>query len=253
MTSLANKVALITGSTSGIGKAAAIAFAKAGAKVVVSGRRESEGAAVVADITAAGGIATFVRCDVTREAEVKALVERTVATYGRLDAAFNNAGIEERLGPLTDKTDADYDLIMDVNVRGLFYSMKHEIPALLKSGGGAIVNTSSIAGLVGFSAAPIYTGAKFATVGMTKAMALQLAKDNIRVNAVCPAAIETDMVERVFGPGENDTKKAVAAMHPLGRMGTSAEVANMVVWLCSAESSFVTGQALAVDGGWTAQ
>src|SRR2546428_4547800 len=193
MNQVAGRVVLITGGNAGIGRAAAIEFAKQGAKVVVSGRREAEGQEVVAGIKASGGEAIFVRADVSKERDVKAMIERTLATFGRLDCAFNNAGIEQALTPLPDQTEETYDQIMDINVKGVWLSLKHEIPAMLKTGGGAIVNNASIAGLVGFPEAPIYSASKHAVVGLTKSVALEYAKHNVRVNAVAPAAIETRM------------------------------------------------------------
>src|SRR4029077_10399825 len=176
MSQFAGRVALVTGGNAGIGRAAAIEFAKHGAKVVVSGRREKEGHEVIAEIKALGGEAIFVRSDVSKESDVKAMIERTLATFGRLDFAFNNAGIEEALTPLPDQTEETYDRIMDINVKGVWLSLKHQIPAMLKTGGGAIVNNSSIAGLVGFAMAPVYVASKHAVIGLTKAVALEYAK-----------------------------------------------------------------------------
>jgi NAD(P)-dependent dehydrogenase (short-subunit alcohol dehydrogenase family) len=251
MNQLAGKVVLITGGNAGIGRAAAIEFAKQGAKVVVGGRREKEGEEVVAGIKASGGEAVFVRADVSREGDVRALIERTLATFGRLDCAFNNAGIEQALTPLPDQTEDTYDQIMDINVKGLWLSLKHEIPAMLKTGGGAIVNNASIAGLIGFPEAPIYTASKHAVVGFTKAVALEYAKHNVRVNAVAPGAIETRMFQDFAKTPE--TKDALVSAHPIGRIGQPSEIASTVVWLCSEGASFITGQTFAVDGGYTAQ
>jgi NAD(P)-dependent dehydrogenase (short-subunit alcohol dehydrogenase family) len=250
-TSLQNKVALVTGGTSGIGRATALAFAKAGAKVVVSGRREAEGQAVVAEIKAAGGEATFVRADVAKEADVKALVEKTLAAYGRLDVAFNNAGVEW-MGPLVEASEPDYRRILDTNVWGVLASLKYEIPAMLKTGGGSIINTSSIAGHLGFAGASIYVASKHAVEGITKTAALEFAKQGIRVNAVAPAAIETAMVDRFAGK-EGEQRDFLASLHPIGRMGRVEEIANAVVFLASDAASFITGESLKIDGGFTAQ
>ena len=176
MSQFTGKVALITGGNAGIGRATAIEFAKQGAKVVVSGRREKEGQDVVAEIKALGGEAIFVKTDVSKESDVKAMIEQTLATFGRLDFAFNNAGIEQALTPLPDQTEETYDQIMDINVKGVWLSLKHEIPAMLKTGGGAIVNNSSIAGLIGFAMAPVYVASKHAVIGLTKSVALEYAK-----------------------------------------------------------------------------
>ena len=249
--SFQDKVVLVTGGTSGIGRATALAFANAGAKVVIAGRRESEGQAVVSEIKSAGGKALFVRADVAHEAEVKALIEQTVATYGRLDVAFNNAGIEW-LGPLTEATEADYRRTFDTNVWSIITSLKYEVPAMLKNGGGSIINTSSIAGHLGFSGASIYVASKHAVEGLTKTAALEFAKQGIRVNAVAPAAIETAMVDRFVG-AEGDQRAGLASMHPIGRMGRAEEIAGAVLFLASDAASFITGESLKVDGGFAAQ
>ncbi len=246
-----NKVVLVTGGTSGIGKTTAIAFAQAGAKVVLSGRRASEGEAVVAEITAAGGTARFVRADVAVEAEVKALVDQTVAAFGRLDVAFNNAGVES-MGPLTEVSEAEYRRTFDINVWGVLASLKYEIPAMLKTGGGAIVNTSSVVGHVGMAGASIYIASKHAVEGITKTAALEFAKQGIRVNAVAPAVIETDMVDRFAGK-EGPARDYLTSLHPIGRVGQTREISDVVLFLCSDAASFVTGHSLKVDGGMTAQ
>lgn len=250
-TSFQNKVVLITGATSGIGKVSALAFGKAGAKVVVSGRREAEGQAVVAEIKAAGGEATFVKADVAQEADVSALVAKAVATYGRIDVAFNNAGIE-LTGAIVDVNEADYRRTFDINVWGVITSMKHQIPVMLKQGGGVIINTSSVAGQVGMGGASVYVASKHAVEGLTKAAALEYAKQGIRVNAVAPAVIETDMFDRFTG-GNEDAANYMRSLHPVGRGGRPEEIANPVLFLASDAASFITGISLNVDGGFLAQ
>lgn len=252
MTTLSGKVALITGGTSGIGKATAIALAHAGAKVVVIGRRQVEGEETIRQIQAMGGEGFAVSADVSKEADVQMLIEKIMTDYGRLDIAFNNAGVEQDPTPLVEQTEATYDRIMDINVKGVWLSLKHEIPALLKSGGGAIVNTSSVAGLVGAAMVPIYTASKHAVEGLTKSLALEYAKQGIRVNAVSPGPIQTEMFDRLSKANPEAIEQIIAGL-PMGRMGLPEEVANAVLWLCSDASSFVTGQSIAVDGGIVAQ
>src|SRR5438046_3395231 len=242
---VAGSVVLITGGNGGIGRAAALEFAKQGAKVVVSGRREREGEEVVAGIKASGGEAIFVRADVSKERDVKAMIERTLATFGRLDCGFNNAGIEQALTPLPDQTEETYDQIMDVNVKGVWLSLKHEIPAMLKTGGGAIVNNSSIAGLIGFATAPLYAASKHAVAGLTKSVALEYAKQNVRVNAVAPGAIATRMFRDFATTPE--MRQMLESAHPIGRIGRPEEIASAGIRLCSDGPSFVTGQIVAVD------
>ncbi|MGL4465276.1 MAG: glucose 1-dehydrogenase [Planctomycetia bacterium] len=246
------KVAVVTGGTSGIGRVTAAALAAAGAKVVAAGRREAEGAAVVAEIVKAGGDAIFVKTDVAVEADVKNLVAQTVKKYGRLDVAFNNAGVE-MMGPLTEATVDDYRKTFDINVLGVVLSMKYEIPAMLAAGGGSIVNTSSIAGHVGMAGAGLYIASKFAVEGLTKTAALEYAGQKIRVNAVAPAAIETDMIDRFAGPMGSDSRTYLTSLHPVGRMGRSEEVAAAVLFLASDAASFITGISLPVDGGFLAK
>lgn len=251
MTQFAGRVALITGGNAGIGRAAAIEFAKQGAKVVISGRREKEGHEVIAEIKALGGEAIFVKSDVSKESDVKAMIDQTLATFGRLDFAFNNAGIEQALTPLPDQTEEAYDQIMDINVKGVWLSLKYEIPAMLKTGGGAIVNNSSVAGLIGFAMAPVYVASKHAVTGLTRSVALEYAKQNVRVNAVAPAAIDTRMF-RDFATAP-EVRQILESALPMGRIGQPEEIASTVLWLCSDSASFVTGQTFPIDGGYTAQ
>ncbi len=245
------KVVLITGGGRGIGLASALAFGREGAKLVIGNRNVEEGQSAVEQLKKLGAEATFLRTDVTVASEVEALVDHAVKTFGRLDVAFNNAGVEGTFLPLAEQTLENYQFVTDINVRGVWLSMKYEIPAMLKNGGGSIINTSSIAGTVGFSGAGIYVASKHAVNGLSKTAALEYAKSGIRVNIVSPAAIETDMLNRVVGTEE--VKAGFAAMHPVGRIGTPEEVAAAVLWLASSESSFVTGHDLLVDGGFTAQ
>jgi NAD(P)-dependent dehydrogenase (short-subunit alcohol dehydrogenase family) len=240
-----NKIVLVTGGTSGIGKVTAIAFANAGAKVVLTGRREKEGAEVVAEIKKTGGTASFVRADVSKDADTVKAIDFVVATYGRLDVAFNNAGVE-MLGPLDQVTEEQYRSTFDINVWGVLNSMKYEIPAMVKGGGGAIVNTSSIAGHIGLAQASIYVATKHAVEGLTKAAAVEFAKQGIRVNAVAPGTIDTEMVARF----PKEAQEWLKSQHPVGRFGTSEDIAAAVLYLASDSAKFTTGAILAVDGGW---
>lgn len=246
------KVALVTGAGSGIGRATALRFAEAGAKVVVADISVDGGEATVAQIRAAGGDATFVKTNVALAADVEALVTATVLTYGRLDCAFNNAGIEGTAARTTDCTEENWDRTLAVNLKGIWLCMKYEIAQMLKQGGGSIVNASSAAGLVGFFGLPAYVASKHGVIGLTKVAALEFAKKGIRVNATCPGIIETALIDRLTGGNSESTDRLIAA-EPIGRMGQPAEVAECVLWLCSDAASFVTGHALSVDGGWVAQ
>lgn len=253
MAAFTGKVAIVTGGSSGIGRASAIAFAREGAKVVVASRRIKEGEETVQLVKKAGSDGFFIKTDVAKAADIKAMVEKTVATYGRLDYAFNNAGvIEQTPGPLVEQSEETFGRIMDINVKGVWLSMKYEIPEMLKRGGGAIVNMSSVAGVVGFPGLGIYIASKHAVVGLTKAAAVEYSKSGVRVNAVNPAAIETDMLGHVVGDNA-EARAQMAAAHPIGRTGRPEEIADAVIWLCSDKASFVTGHALLVDGGYTAQ
>jgi len=244
------KVVLVTGGTSGIGKATAIAFARAGAKVVLSGRREKEGAQVVAEIKKLGGDAAFVRADVAKDADVKAMVKFTVDKFGKIDIAFNNAGVEWK-GPLDQADEAEYRRVFDINVWGVLNSMRHEIPVMLKTGGGAIVNTSSVAGHVGLAQVSVYIASKHAIEGLTKSVALEFAKQNIRINAVAPGGVATEMVDRFAGK-EGQMLDYLTSLHPVGRIGTSEEIAAAVLYLASDAAKFTTGTSLVVDGGFIA-
>ena len=248
---LQNKVAVITGGTSGIGRDAAVLFAKAGAKVVVFGRREKEGNETLELVRKAGGEGLFVKGDVSRAADVQLLVNTAVERYGRIDVAFNNAGIEGNWMPIVDQAEEDWDKVIDINLKGVWLSLKYEIQQMLKQGGGgAICNMASVAGLMGSAAAAPYCASKHGVIGLTKSAALEYAPQQIRVNAVCPAVIETPMASRLFG--EPSVEKQILAMHALGRFGSPLEVAEAVVWMCSAKSSFMTGQYIVLDGGFLA-
>jgi NAD(P)-dependent dehydrogenase (short-subunit alcohol dehydrogenase family) len=254
MSAFANKVAVVTGATSGIGRATAIAFAREGAKVIVSGRREDDGNATVALIEELDGEAMFIKTDVTNEADVAALVETTLSTYGRLDVAFNNAGVGETTSAwIHEKTVEEFHRVMATNVLGVFLSLKHEILAMLKHGGGAIVNSSSVSGLIGFAGAANYVASKHAVIGLTKTAALEYAERGIRVNAVAPGGTETPLMDRITGGPGTERHRQFTNFHPIGRMGRPEEIAEAVVWLCSDKASFATGQSLVVDGGWTAR
>jgi NAD(P)-dependent dehydrogenase (short-subunit alcohol dehydrogenase family) len=250
MATSSSPVVLITGGTSGIGRAAALQFAQAGYRVSVAGRRQAEGDAVVAAIVQAGGTARFQRTDVTDEAQIQALVAGTTAAYGRIDAVFNNAGLE-LFEPLTSATAESYHRIFTPNVLGVLLVLKHVIPVLAAAGGGAIVNTSSVAGQIGFAGAAIYTASKHAVNGLTRTAALEYAKQNVRVNSISPGPIQTEMLDRAFGPGD-EGKAFFSNLVPAGRVGTADEVASAVVFLCSPAARYITGQDLAVDGGFVA-
>jgi NAD(P)-dependent dehydrogenase (short-subunit alcohol dehydrogenase family) len=248
---LEGKVGLITGGTSGIGRDSAILFAKAGARVVVAGRRELEGKETIELIRAAGGDGLFVKTDVSKAAEVDALIQRAVEKFGRLDLAFNNAGIEGVWVPILKQTEEDWDRTIDINLKGVWLCLKYEIRQMLKQGGGgAIVNMSSVTGLVGAGGAAAYSASKHGVIGLTKSAALETAKNGIRINAVCPAVIETPMEKRLFSAPQ--VHKSVLNSHPIGRFGRPEEIGEAVVWMCSDRASFMTGQSLILDGGFLA-
>ncbi|MBW4617297.1 MAG: SDR family oxidoreductase [Desmonostoc vinosum HA7617-LM4] len=248
---LQDKVALVTGGTSGIGRATAIAFGAAGAKVVFSGRRDTEGEKTAKLIRETGAECLYVHSDVSSEADIKALVQKTVATYGRLDCAFNNAGIEGFFKPLHEQSIEDFDNLMAINIRGLFLCMKYEIQHMLSQGSGAIVNNSSNSGLVGFPGNSLYTASKHAVMGLTRSAALDYAKQGIRINAVNPGSTTTEMLDRVFQK-VGITADDFTAMIPMSRIGQAEEIAQAVVFLCSDAASYITGQPLSIDGGYTA-
>ena len=250
------RVALVTGGGSGIGRASAVVFAREGAKVVVTDVDEDGGQETVRIIESAGGTARFVRADVSQAAEVAALVEQTVSTYGRLDYALNNAGIQGDIKQTAECSQENWDRIIATNLTGVWLCMKHEIPHMLNQGGGAIVNTSSNFGLVGSNGMPAYSASKHGVLGLTKTAALEYAKSGIRVNAVCPGPVQTPLVDKVLAaqPELGDQIiKAIEAREPVGRMGQPEEIAEAVVWLCSDAASFVTGTAMSVDGGFVTQ
>lgn len=247
---LKDKVAIVTGGSSGIGRATALAFAREGTQVVVSDIDAERGNAVVQEIKAAGGEATFIAANVADVDDVRALVEKTVETYGRLDFACNNAGIGGASAPVGDYDLDEWHKVINVNLNGVFYGMRYQIPEMLKQGGGVIVNMASILGQVAFANSSAYVTAKHGVIGLTKNAAVEYAQQGIRAVAVCPAFIHTPMVDEGL-PGE--VLEQLKVMHPVGRLGTPEEVADLVVWLCTDQASFVTGSPILVDGGYVAQ
>jgi NAD(P)-dependent dehydrogenase (short-subunit alcohol dehydrogenase family) len=251
MSLLPNKVALITGGASGIGRATAQVFAREGAKVAIADMDTIQGEEVAHQICTSGGEAIFVQTDVSKASDIETLVQKTVDTFGQLDCAFNNAGIFGRSALLADFTEDDWDQLININLKGVWLCMKYEIPHMLKRG-GAIVNASSVSGLVGSKSSPLYAASKHGVTGLTRTAALQYADKNIRVNCTCPGAIHTPMLEHIFSHNPANREKYTAAA-PLGRLAKPEEVAEAVAWLCSDASSYITGVALPIDGGWVAQ
>lgn len=246
---LKGKSVVVTGATSGMGQAAAIAFAREGARLVLAARRQEEGEAVAHAARQLGAEAVFVRTDVTVEADIQRVINEAVSRYGRLDIAFNNAGTEGIAAELADQTSDNYERVMNTNVKSVFLSMKYEIQVMLKNGGGTIVNNASMGAYIGFQNLAIYIASKHAVMGLTKTAALEYFKRGIRINAVCPGIIDTPFQDRVWG--NEESKQAFANSTPPGRIGTSDEVADSVLFLASERSSFYSGQGLVIDGGYT--
>ena len=249
---LEGKAALVTGAGSGIGRAAAAVFAREGARVIVSDVNVEGGEETVAAIQKQGGEARFIRCDISKPAEVEALIRGTVEAFGRLDCAVNNAGIAGVMAPTADYPEEIWARIMATNLKGVWLCMKQEIQQMLKQGGGSIVNTASAAGLVGMPMAPAYVAAKHGVVGLTKTAALEYAKANIRINAVCPGVVRTPLITAGI-QDKPELEAAVVSIEPVGRMGQPEEIGEALVWLSSSAASFITGAALPVDGGIVAQ
>lgn len=245
-----DRVAVVTGGSFGIGRATAIAFAKRGANLVIADWSEEKENETTKMIKSAGGNAVFIRCDVSKSIEVKSMIKKTIGHFGRLDYAFNNAGIEGHMAKTHECTEENWDKTININLKGVWLCMKHEIQQMLKSNKGVIINCASVAGLNGFPGLPAYVATKHGVVGLTKTAALEYAKEGIRVNAVCPGVIHTSMIDRLTGKNK-EVEKQYTAMEPMGRMGNPEEVAEAVVWLCSDAASFVTGIAMPVDGGFT--
>ncbi|MEH2335026.1 SDR family oxidoreductase [Nostoc sp.] len=248
--SFKGKVAFITGGGTGIGVATAVAFAKEGVSVVIVGSSDKHLEEGINRIKQEGGEALAIKCDVRRAEDVKAALDQTIEVYGRLDYAFNNAGVDHPGTPLADITEEEFDRQMNINLKGVFLGMKYQIPLILKSGGGAIVNTSSGAGVKGFKGQAAYTAVKHGVIGLTRSAALDYATYNIRINVVAPGIIDTPMMDRFTG-GTEEGRKGAISQEPIGRAGTPEEIANAVIWLCSDASSFVTGHTLVADGGQT--
>lgn len=245
-----DKVALVTGGSFGIGRATAIAFAASGAKVVVADWVQDN--ETVRLIREAGGEAMFIRCDVSSETDVQAMVDQTLSTYGRLDYGINNAGIEGVQKPLQEFAQDEWDKVLNVNLKGVWLCMKYQVAPMIRQGGGAIVNVSSIAGVVGFPNLAHYVASKHAVNGLTRAAALENAKTGVRINALCPGVIQTPMVDRAIGEDEA-MRQGYRAAIPMGRFGTPEEMAGTILFLCSDQSGYITGQTIVADGGWVAQ
>ncbi len=249
--SFENKVALVTGAASGLGLATAKAFAESGASVVLADWNEEAAQSAAKELAAQGHKTLAIRCDVSDDAQVEAMVKQTVATFGKLDAAYNNAGVQNVLAETADTTREDYDRVMGINLRGVWSCMKFELQQMRKQGSGAIVNCSSLGGLLGGAERGVYHAAKHGVIGFTKSAALEYAARGIRVNAVCPGMIQTPMFDKMIAEGQGDElDRMLKAFVPMGRMGRPEEIADAVVWLCSSAASYVTGQSISVDGGY---
>jgi NAD(P)-dependent dehydrogenase (short-subunit alcohol dehydrogenase family) len=249
---MSKPIVLITGALTGIGRATAVAFAREGGNLVVSGRHEDKGQALAAELRALGTEAEFVRADVRSEADVRNLVDRAVARFGRIDVAVNNAGTEGELGPIVEQSSSNYEATFAVNVLGTLLSLKHEMRVMLPQGSGSIINLSSIAGQVGIAGASVYAASKHAVEGLTKSAALEGARAGVRVNAVAPGPVDTQMLDRFVG-GSDEAKARFLALNPAGRAGAPEEIAQTIVFLASDKAKYLSGQSVAVDGGYTAQ
>ncbi len=248
---MSGKVALVTGGSTGIGRATAIAFGRAGARVVVTGLNPEDGKTAVAELEESGGEGFFIAADVSDATQVEDMVRQTIDAYGRLDYAFNNAGISGPMGPSADYEPEDWRRVIDVNLTGVWLSMKYEIPEMLRQESGVIVNCSSVLGHVGFAGSSAYVAAKHGVLGLTKSAALDYATSGIRITAVCPGFIRTPMIEGAIGD-DDEALAPLVGLEPIGRLGTPEEIANLVVWLCSDDASFVIGSSVVADGGWIA-
>jgi NAD(P)-dependent dehydrogenase (short-subunit alcohol dehydrogenase family) len=246
---LENRVALVTGASSGIGRAASVAFAIAGAKVVLASRNEESSLQTLRMVEDCGGEGIFVRTDVSVAADVENMINKTLATYGQINCAFNNAGIGGPVGPLFQFTEQDFDQVININLKGVWLCMKHELSAMLAHGGGCIVNMSSVGGVLGAAGIGIYAASKHGVIGLTKVAAIEYARAGVRVNVVCPSVIDHTLIIDQLKVTHPDMYDYLRATHPIGRLGDPEEVANAVVWLCSDEASFITGASLPVDGG----